>query len=58
MAHTWAGACVLDSYLAGNGSSTATVRLMGATGSVELALEVTDSGQLVHAAISLGETGP
>ena len=58
MAHAWAGACVLDSYLAGNGSTTGTVRFLGATGSVELALEVTDSGQLVRAEISLGETRP
>jgi CubicO group peptidase (beta-lactamase class C family) len=54
IAHTWAGACVLDSYLAGNGSTAAEVRLTGATGAVDLALEVTESGQLVRATIALG----
>jgi hypothetical protein len=54
IARAWAGACVLDSYLAGNGSTAATVRLTGATGSVELALAVTESGQLVRVAVALG----
>jgi Beta-lactamase len=54
IAHAWAGASVLDSYLAGNGSTAATVRLTGATGSIELALEVTESGQLVRTAMALG----
>jgi CubicO group peptidase (beta-lactamase class C family) len=57
MARAWAGACVLDSYLAGNGSTAATVRLTGATGGVELALEVTESGRLVRAALALGAGG-
>jgi CubicO group peptidase (beta-lactamase class C family) len=54
ISHAWAGPCVLDSWLAGNGSTAATVRLTGATGSVELALEVTGSGLLVRVAIALG----
>jgi hypothetical protein len=59
MAYAWAGPCALDSYLAGNGTTSTTVRLSGTTGSVELALEVGEPGQLVHAAISLGEAaGP
>jgi CubicO group peptidase (beta-lactamase class C family) len=57
VAHAWAGACSLDSYLAGNGSTAATVRLTGATGSVELALEVTESGELVRASMALGASG-
>jgi CubicO group peptidase (beta-lactamase class C family) len=55
MARAWAGACVLDSYLAGDGSTAVTARFLGTTGTVELALEVTESGELVRAAISLGE---
>jgi CubicO group peptidase (beta-lactamase class C family) len=57
MAYAWAGPCVLDCYLAGNGSATTTVRLAGATGSVELALEISESGELVRAAISLATAG-
>jgi CubicO group peptidase (beta-lactamase class C family) len=54
-AAAWAGPYELDSYLAGNGSTSATVRLVGATGRVELALEVSESGALTRAGISLGE---
>ena len=54
IARAWAGGCVLDSYLAGNGDTAATVRLLGTTGRVELALQVTESGELVRAAIELG----
>ena len=54
MAYASAGSCVLDCYLAGNGSTSTTVRLLGATGSVELTLDITGSGELVRAAISLG----
>ncbi len=54
IARAWAGACVLDSYLAGNGNTATTVRVTGATGSVELALEISESGQLVRAAVTLG----
>jgi hypothetical protein len=55
IARAWAGACVLDSYLAGNGDTAATVRLLGTTGRVDLALQVTESGEVVRAAIDLGE---
>jgi len=54
VARAWGGASSLDSYLAGNGSTTVTVRLTGATGDVELALEVTESGELVRASLALG----
>jgi hypothetical protein len=53
MARAWAGPCVLDSYLAGNGATSTTVRLTGATGRVELALEVSETGQVARAAIEL-----
>jgi CubicO group peptidase (beta-lactamase class C family) len=53
MAAAWAGPCVLDSYLAGNGAASTTVRLSGATGRVELALEVSESGELIRAGIGL-----
>jgi CubicO group peptidase (beta-lactamase class C family) len=58
MAYEWAGPCVLDSYRAGIGRTTSTVRLLGATGSVELAAEVSESGELVRMAISLGGGPP
>jgi hypothetical protein len=54
LAYAWAGPCTLDSYLSGNGSTSTTVRLTGATGNVELALEVDGSGELLDVAISLG----
>jgi hypothetical protein len=54
MAYAWAGPCALDSYLAGDGSTSTTIRLKGATGWVDLALAVSDSGDLVDAVISLG----
>jgi hypothetical protein len=53
MAAAWAGPCALDSYLAGNGGTSVTARLTGATGNVEVALQVSDSGALVRAGISL-----
>ena len=53
MAAAWAGPCVLDSYLAGSGTTSRTVRLVGTTGGVELALEVSESGALIRAGISL-----
>jgi hypothetical protein len=54
MARAWAGDCELDSHLAGNGHTSTTVRLTGATGRVELALEVSESGDLVRAGVTLG----
>jgi CubicO group peptidase (beta-lactamase class C family) len=54
VAHAWAGSCVLDCYLAGNGSTSTAVRLLGATGRVDLAVDITGSGELVRAAVSLG----
>ena len=54
VAAAWAGPVELDSYLAGNGTSGTTVRLTGATGRVELTLDVRDSGELVRVGISLG----
>jgi CubicO group peptidase (beta-lactamase class C family) len=53
MARAWAGDCTLDSYLAGNGHTSAAVRLTGATGRVELELEVSEPGHLVRAGITL-----
>ena len=53
VAAAWAGACQLDSYLAGDGTTAVTVRLAGPTGRVELALQVSDSGALIRAGISL-----
>jgi hypothetical protein len=54
MAAVWAGSCTLDSYLAGDGATTSTVRLAGDSGRVDLALEVGGTGQLVRCAIALG----
>jgi CubicO group peptidase (beta-lactamase class C family) len=53
-AATWAGRCELDSYLAGDGSSSVTARLAGPTGRIELALQVDGSGQLARCEIALG----
>jgi CubicO group peptidase (beta-lactamase class C family) len=55
MARAWAGSCVVDGYLAGNGSTATTVRLTGATGTVELGLEVSQAGELVRAAVALAD---
>jgi CubicO group peptidase (beta-lactamase class C family) len=55
VASAWAGPCVLDCYLAGNGMTSSTVRLTGVTGRVELAVEVSEDGELVRAGISLGD---
>ena len=54
MAAAWAGPVKLDCYLAGNGTTGTTVRLIGAAGRVELALDVGGSGELVRTGISLG----
>jgi CubicO group peptidase (beta-lactamase class C family) len=49
----WAGRCAIDYYLAGNGNTSATVRLAGQTGTVTLAVEVTDAGQLCRSDVTL-----
>jgi hypothetical protein len=49
----WAGQCVLDCYLAGNGDTSTTVRLHGPTGKVTLALAVTESGELHRSEVAL-----
>ena len=53
IAAAWAGQCALDCYLAGNGSTSATVRLAGPTGKVVLAVEISESGQLQRAEVTL-----
>jgi CubicO group peptidase (beta-lactamase class C family) len=53
MAAAWAGQCALDCYLAGNGSTSTTVRLGGPTGKVVLALEISESGQLQRSEVTL-----
>jgi hypothetical protein len=53
MAAAWAGQCAIDCYLAGNGSTSATVRLAGPTGKVVLAVEISESGQLQRAEVTL-----
>ena len=45
LAAAWAGPCELDCYLAGNGSTSATVLLAGPAGSVELTAEIGESGR-------------
>ncbi len=45
LAAAWAGPCELDCYLAGNGSTSATVLLVGPAGSVELTAEIGESGR-------------
>jgi CubicO group peptidase (beta-lactamase class C family) len=53
IAAAWAGDCSIDCYLAGNGSTSATVRLTGATGKVVLAVEISESGELQRAEFTL-----
>ena len=53
MAAAWAGECAIDCYLAGNGTTAATVRLTGQTGKVVLAVEITESGQLQRSEVTL-----
>jgi CubicO group peptidase (beta-lactamase class C family) len=53
MGSAWAGQAVIDCYLAGNGSSSATVRLAGPTGKVVLAVEITESGEVRRADVTL-----
>ncbi len=44
LAAAWAGRCEIDCFLAGNGSTSATIRLTGATGIADLAVEVPAAG--------------
>ena len=53
MAAAWAGQCAVDCYLAGNGSTSATVRVAGPTGQVVLAVEISESGQIQRAEVTL-----
>ncbi|HEY2079125.1 MAG TPA: serine hydrolase domain-containing protein [Streptosporangiaceae bacterium] len=54
LAAAWAGPCRLDSYLAGNGSTTATVLLTGPSGNAELTAEIGESGRaLTRLTVSL-----
>ena len=53
IAAAWAGLAAIDCYLAGNGTTTAKVRLTGPTGQAELTVEVSDSGQVQRADVSL-----
>ena len=54
LAAAWAGPCKLDCYLAGNGSTTATVFLSGQSGSAELTAEIAESGRtLTRLTVSL-----
>ena len=47
LAAAWTGPCQLDCYLAGNGSTSATVLLSGQSGNAELTAEVGDSGRVL-----------
>jgi CubicO group peptidase (beta-lactamase class C family) len=54
LAAAWAGPCRLDSYLAGNGSTSATVLLTGSAESAELTAEIGESGRaLTRLTVSL-----
>ncbi len=55
LAAAWTGPARPDCYLAGNGSTSATVRLTGATGWADLTAEIADAdGVLTRLAIALG----
>ncbi len=53
IAAAWAGPVTIDCYLAGDGTSTAKVRLTGPTGRAVLTVEVSDSGQVRRADVAL-----
>jgi len=53
LAAVWAGQCQLDCYLAGNGSTTSTVRLAGPSGTVVLAIEVSEAGDVRRSEVTL-----
>jgi CubicO group peptidase (beta-lactamase class C family) len=53
IAAAWAGPASIDCYLVGDGATSARVRLSGPTGRVALAVDVTDSGQVRRADVTL-----
>ena len=54
LASAWTGRCRIDSYLAGSGETTATVRLAGATGAAVVAVDIAaGDGPLARLAVSL-----
>ncbi len=53
IAAAWAGQCAVDCYLDGNGSTSATVRLVGPSGKAVLAVEISEPGQLQRAEVTL-----
>jgi hypothetical protein len=55
LAAAWTGSCQLDCYLAGNGSTSATVLLTGRSGNAELTAEIGESSRsLTRLTVSLG----
>jgi CubicO group peptidase (beta-lactamase class C family) len=56
IAAAWCGPCQVDSYLAGNGATAATVWLTGPDGRAELAAEIAGSGRvLTRLTVSLAQ---
>ncbi len=53
IAAAWTGQAVIDCYLAGNGTTTARVRLTGPTGQAVLAVEISDTGEVRRADVAL-----
>jgi CubicO group peptidase (beta-lactamase class C family) len=53
IAAAWAGPAAIDCYLAGNGATSAKVRLTGPSGQAVLTVEVSDSGQVQRAEVAL-----
>jgi CubicO group peptidase (beta-lactamase class C family) len=53
MANAWAGEVTIDCYLAGTGDTATTVRLAGPCGTVVLAVEITESGEVRRSEVSL-----
>jgi CubicO group peptidase (beta-lactamase class C family) len=53
MAAAWAGPTAIDCYLGGNGTTATTVRLTGPTGKAVLAVEISESGELRRAEVTL-----
>jgi hypothetical protein len=59
LAAAWTGPGQLDCYLAGNGSTSATVVLTGPSGNAELTAEIGESGgALTRLTVSLGTVAP
>jgi hypothetical protein len=53
MAAAWAGPATIDCYVGGNGTTGTTVRLTGPTGKAVLAVEISESGELRRAEVTL-----